>query len=94
MPRTDRLRDAARDQPGPRRRGVDRARRRALPAACSGRHWPTDLAGSAMSESPGTLAWTIANGVAGTPMPGFSVELAARDRWDLVNYLRGPSAGP
>ncbi|MCV0403607.1 MAG: copper resistance protein CopC [Chloroflexi bacterium] len=38
--------------------------------------------------SDAEVSYRIANGVAGTPMPGFAATLTERDRADLVSYLR------
>jgi mono/diheme cytochrome c family protein len=38
------------------------------------------------SETDGALYWKITNGR--DPMPAFDTMLAAKDRWNVVNYLR------
>jgi mono/diheme cytochrome c family protein len=48
---------------------------------------PDDLTTSALrSESDGALYWKITNGR--DPMPGFDTMIVAKDRWNVVNYLR------
>lgn len=45
--------------------------------------------GDAVAESSdGELAYRIAAGMAGTPMPAFAGLLTEEERWHLVNYLR------
>ena len=41
-----------------------------------------------------TLAYRIANGVAGTPMPPFAGRLTEAERWDLVAWLRSRWPSP
>jgi mono/diheme cytochrome c family protein len=48
---------------------------------------PDDLTTSNLrSESDGALYWKITNGR--DPMPAFDTMLAAKDRWNVINYLR------
>jgi mono/diheme cytochrome c family protein/methionine-rich copper-binding protein CopC/putative copper export protein len=49
---------------------------------------PPPLAEAIRETTPGGLAYLIAAGTPGTPMPGFVATLSTADRWDLVNYLR------
>lgn len=49
---------------------------------------PADLTGDLVQgKSDGTLFLSISNGVPGR-MPPMNENLAIRDRWDLVNYIR------
>lgn len=53
----------------------------------------TPLADQLPQLSDGALNYRIAVGTVGTGMPSFASTLAERDRWDLVNYLRGRFEG-
>lgn len=55
---------------------------------------PAALADRVRSASDGELAYRIAVGVAGTPMPAFAGILTAEERWHLVNYLHDRWGGP
>lgn len=39
-------------------------------------------------DSDGEIFKTLSDGVKGTPMKGYSKELAEKERWSLVNYIK------
>lgn len=49
---------------------------------------PSDLAIHVPFHTDAELFAFTTRGISGTPMPGFARELAAEDRWNLINYLR------
>jgi putative copper resistance protein D len=61
------------------------------PAALSLSITPTDLAAHASGHRVGELFWWIAQGIPGTPMPGFTSRLSDAEVWDLVQFLRAQS---
>jgi putative copper export protein/mono/diheme cytochrome c family protein len=59
---------------------------------------PADLtAGHLWDHSDGELFWWLAHGIdvprGGLAMPGFAADLDEDQRWDLIDYIRGHSAG-
>ena len=59
---------------------------RAYHATCAACHAANRV--EVAGHTDGELFYWITNGAAGTSMPPFAMELAPRDRWDVVNYLR------
>jgi mono/diheme cytochrome c family protein len=56
---------------------------------------PADLRVHVPAHPDGELAKIIADGIPGTPMPGFAPRLSDEERQDLLRYLRrlAPAAG-
>jgi putative copper resistance protein D len=61
------------------------------PAAASLPVKPANLAEHGASHRPGDLYWWIAQGIPGSPMPGFAAKLSDSDIWTVVQFLRALS---
>ena len=57
------------------------------PAAPTLAKKPANLAEHALHHPEGNLFWWIAHGIAGSPMPGFSPQVADEDIWAIVQFV-------
>jgi putative copper export protein/mono/diheme cytochrome c family protein len=59
------------------------------PAAVGLNPKPADLTAAHVDEhTDGDIFWWLTSGIAGTAMPSFEQTLSARERWELIRYLR------
>ena len=52
---------------------------------------PANLFERAARHRAGEVYWSIAHGIAGTPMPGFASQMSDTEIWDLIQFLRARS---
>jgi putative copper export protein/mono/diheme cytochrome c family protein len=59
------------------------------PAAAGLHPKPADLTAAHVDEhTDGDIFWWLTNGIVGTAMPSFEQTLSARERWELIRYVR------
>ena len=64
------------------------------PAAAGLPVHPADLTAPHLFAHPeGDLFWWVGNGKGNGAMPGFAAVMNARDRWDVINFIRARAAG-
>jgi copper resistance protein D len=64
------------------------------PAAATSPVRPANLTGAHLfAQTPGDLFWWVSIGRANGAMPGFAPVMTARQRWDVINFIRARAAG-